>query len=1389
MPRVSSVQSKQYILDSLVSVNELCQSWLGRERSTGRDCFLKVPNPDSRLDFGVQDGILYRSWLNQRALSSRAVVRARAAERERGRLLVEYPVLAPGQWGVLTPEVLWRDFDWIFPAICVTIDYVHLMGLVHCDLKLDNFVVRREGEGFEVRLIDLEFLTRVNERPQHMVFGSPDHIAPEIRNDEGVYQQSDQYSLGISLMRSLEGTGGEEAVLGGDRVSALRKLLQSMTREDPMLRPRVLINALHEHDLVGEAEFRRLEKRLFGMLVVSHFRGADRTELADEKEVRQLLEEQAHVLNIPGEVYENAAAASRSARRATYEAVRDFLVETEVERTGDYWLTRPADELILQLQERLDVIRGERWADFDSADGSPSGMERALAGFERERAAGRPITAYLRLRKYAEAIAERGDELDAGAYYAFREKLMRAAEGLGRWGEALRVQEELLGCEAPDDEAWFGRRYHRAWLLTTHGLYAEGQSALEELLREPIVMAVPARYLKALRLLVFLEYRVGESSHVDELADLLEGSKELPCWDCGIAYYILANVRGLTGDLDQAAIALRRSTGLCRAEGIWAQVAVNLDFQSLMFVNEGKYREAEHYAQLSLRLIRRSRGGSPRSQFCNLLGASSRLGQKVDAEYWSSQLHAQAIREGTVVGLAQYYANEGLVRGSCGDMRGAREALVKVLEFSGQRVSAEVLDQVFHRLAEVAFFQGNRQLVEEYTTRLINSTPTGRNYGFLCETDLMRELAAFYYGSDRSLVRLRQLLTILLTRRYRYYGFICAFHLLLHGNSEMRLQVLEVIQPHAEVYRASEAPVFRSVAMLSEMHARESEYAVEVRVLKEVFRILKGAGQKFLAMQVAGRIAALYAGNGLAKLARKFYQQARKLAAGLENGFFVRHYDEAIASLSDSVGDQGRLVNAMHGISQILKNMQDYEASLQRLVEFAVNETGAERGALLLKVGQTSDLYVAAYFNCDEGSLPDIQDISSSVPLDATRALEPLIIENALTDARTQNYKSVIYHNIHSVLCVPILFEEEVLGTLYLDHHTISALFEKDDVTYIFAIANFLALMLSALKQYKSVNIVNRELMEELRRAGGHMAFITRDESVLAMLRGLPEIARSDAPVLLIGESGTGKEILARRIHALSLRAEMPFVPLNCAALPETLVESELFGIKKGVATGVGEREGKFAAADGGTLFLDEIAEMQLAVQAKVLRVLEYGQYERVGSNRTLWSDVRFIYATNKDLGEMVKRGTFREDLYYRINVCVIEIPPLRERPRDIPVLIDYFLEQFCRRTKPPRFTSDVMNALSAYAWPGNVRELRNFVERICIVRPGREVGLDVLTEEMRGTVRPSVYSKEEAEAVERERIREALLRNGGNQSAAARELSMSVSTLRRRIKKYGLQS
>ncbi|EDM73994.1 Sigma-54 dependent, Vanadium nitrogenase transcriptional regulator, VnfA [Plesiocystis pacifica SIR-1] len=398
-----------------------------------------------------------------------------------------------------------------------------------------------------------------------------------------------------------------------------------------------------------------------------------------------------------------------------------------------------------------------------------------------------------------------------------------------------------------------------------------------------------------------------------------------------------------------------------------------------------------------------------------------------------------------------------------------------------------------------------------------------------------------------------------------------------------------------------------------------------------------------------------------------------------------------------------------------------------------------------------------------------------------------------------------------SFICAPLRQRDgEIVGTLAVDHRGQDPAALQGDVLLIEALAEMLGraieLRRRSMAEREAVELENQRLRAELRGRFRVANIIGNHKSMAQVYDRIARVSSADTTVLLRGESGTGKELVARAIHFASPRAEAPFVAVNCAALPEGTLESELFGHERGAFTGaIGARKGRFELADGGTLFLDEIGELRPHTQVKLLRVLQERRFERVGGATTRRCDVRVLTATHADLEAAMARGEFREDLYYRLNVFEIMLPPLRERGEDILALADFFVERYGPRQRPPvtRIGHDAARHLLAWDWPGNVRELENCIERAVLLTNDGVIEAEHLPPTLRGAAGPSRARAsntpasravaegrtldEALEAVEREILERALADSGGNRASAARALGISERRMGLRVKKYRL--
>ncbi len=484
-------------------------------------------------------------------------------------------------------------------------------------------------------------------------------------------------------------------------------------------------------------------------------------------------------------------------------------------------------------------------------------------------------------------------------------------------------------------------------------------------------------------------------------------------------------------------------------------------------------------------------------------------------------------------------------------------------------------------------------------------------------------------------------------------------------------------------------------------------------------------------------------------------------------------------------------IQALSEIAQTINSIQEIEPLLEKVLEIAMETLAAERGFILLKSTATPQGFeVKSSRNFNEKQLSDITGLSSSVVHDVLRHAEPVLVFEAEADPRYAQAESVMLQKIKSIACVPLSLKNRQIGAIYLDSLSQRSRFTKESLPFLTAFANQAAIAIENARLYESLRRENRRLREEVQRIHGFEGIIGQSPKMREVFDMMSRVLDSDATVLIEGESGTGKELVARAIHYNGHRKDKPFMAVFCGSLPDSLLESELFGHKKGAFTGaVSDKQGLFEAANGGTFFLDEIGDLSLTIQTKLLRVLQEGEIKRVGETQVRRVDVRIISATNKVLQDLVKEGTFREDLYYRLNTIAIRMPALRERKSDIPLLAQHFLDKFAgqRKAQIKGFTPEALDAMTRYAWPGNVRELENTIERAVVLARS-----ELITPEDLRLPEGSVADDWAEEGltlkeVERRLVKKTLETHQGNVSETARALGVSRRWLHYKIKEWEL--
>lgn len=405
---------------------------------------------------------------------------------------------------------------------------------------------------------------------------------------------------------------------------------------------------------------------------------------------------------------------------------------------------------------------------------------------------------------------------------------------------------------------------------------------------------------------------------------------------------------------------------------------------------------------------------------------------------------------------------------------------------------------------------------------------------------------------------------------------------------------------------------------------------------------------------------------------------------------------------------------------RINSNYSDINALLVYILESAMRLVHCESSSLLLVNNETENLNFVVALGPKGAEAKNIPVEKKSIAGWVAENNKSIIIKDVENDPRfSRNVQNKTGYVSRNMIAIPMRVKERCIGVIELINKDGPEPFDESDLNILQLLSNQAGIAYLNADTYRSAKDQISVLSNRIINGSEYHAFVAKSPDVLDLLRVIDEVAKTNATILITGESGVGKELFAEQIHMKSDRSDKPFIRVNCAALSPTLLESELFGHVKGAFTdAVSDRIGRFEAADGGTLFLDEIAELPLDLQTKFLRVLQEQKFERVGSNKTVQVDVRIIAATNRNLEEMVKSGKFRSDLYYRLNIVPLNIPPLRERNEDIEPLAKFFMNKFKIETKKnfEDFSPSARKALYNYYWPGNVRELENSVERACVL-------------------------------------------------------------------------
>jgi Nif-specific regulatory protein len=485
---------------------------------------------------------------------------------------------------------------------------------------------------------------------------------------------------------------------------------------------------------------------------------------------------------------------------------------------------------------------------------------------------------------------------------------------------------------------------------------------------------------------------------------------------------------------------------------------------------------------------------------------------------------------------------------------------------------------------------------------------------------------------------------------------------------------------------------------------------------------------------------------------------------------------------------QSNSFEALYEITRVINSILEPDALLEKILEVAMAHLNAERGFVLLaKQDGQGGFSVSAAKNFGSPQTSDAFAASSSVVRTVIDTGTPVLTYDALTDERFEASTSIITQKILSIICIPLRLSNQPIGAVYLDSSVSRKAFTEESMKFLTVFGHLAAISLENAQRYARLQSENRRLQEAVDLAQRFSHLVGSSERWRRVLERMERVLDVDVAVLITGESGTGKELIARTIHDHGTRQGQPFVAVNCSAIPDQLLESEMFGYVRGAFTGASsDKKGLVEVAERGTLFLDEVADLPPVLQAKFLRLLQEREYRRVGDTKTRTADIRVIAATNRRLEEDVKSGRMREDLFFRLNVVGIHLPPLRERREDIPLLAQHFLRRAAEQYRRPvdSIHAEAMQVLLANEWRGNIRELQNTLERAVVLCRGNQLTRkDFLLDDSAGAEEQSGPTT--LADFERKIIETTLAEMGGNRTHTAERLGVSLRWLQYRLKAW----
>lgn len=1317
-----------YTLLKELSENELTISCLAQNKESYSPCFLKMLNlKTSALSLEAKRKILKTSWHLQSRITFSQISTAYDIVEDDQQVCIAYPYLSPERYRSLTRSDLEKECDNFLPKITFIIDLLHLHGLVHTDIKLSNFLYDTKLN--KVVLIDLDLLAEKDSRPRGFIRGTEKHISPKILNNDILDKTVDYYSLGI-LLEEIKPEHKEHA----DFINELKS-------QAPVHPFSLLGEGLYNHQLISKEEHRMYMQGLFASYMLAKFNNLPKNIRWSQK---SLISVASNVIGINHNII-NFIEHSFQSKLKQFSCFKYLIQQSSIVYFGSCWSLSIPQEAYLHI-----MLQNKETKTSDNMTFYKSLLHRQwyylayLYGTELLNNKTLPLPVKCSLIKDLTQLAIMHDQLEHCLTLIDRYEASA--------GEITKIIErEKIYCLIIKND-----------IVAAHN-FLDKCKLLDQ------------KEIESFRAVIAIR-----SGNTDEAEHYLKKATNILTNDMYLnfqtKYYTLLYYF-YKGEPEEAlALGFQLANEPFRTE-IESFYVANLSMLATLNYEVGTYNKVIKYSKQGIEHSQ-SMATFDKAKTFHIALANTylrKLNFKKSLEHFlnTALLQTSGQNNNNIILYLLTYVNY-LIR--LGNYAKAHDILHSTIQSNASIVSRNI-GKAYQNLIEVAWFTGNIPLAHfahKKATLIFNKI---NDITSLEEVESLLMCIDSYNDNDIDIDGLCESMKSLFEKKSLYCAYRDLFVICLICIKREIALPAEILNLNIPIIEQS--PFIKMVANFYKILAEQPNDVTHISILKTIIPTLRNQKEYFYYAIALELIALEYKRDEEYELSQKYYELALNAYDKINNLTRVRELEQINSNFPKNRTKSDNIA-IIEEITTLLTSVENLSDCNQKVLYLALKLTRAERAVLLVRSIEDCTLRVKAAINCDQASLKEIEDYSSTITNQAYLEDEMYIIDNALEDERLSHYKSIIKHNILSVLAIPLKKGNDVLGVLYLDHHLIPALFQHDDIIFTKTLANLFAIIISASTIMQNYQVKNRELIEDLQTLQGRPTFITEDRELIRLFDQLPRFAQSKASILLLGESGTGKEILANMIHDLSNRKDKPLVKVNAAAIPEKLIEAELFGIADKVATDVKGRMGKFEAADGGTLFIDEIGDLPLEVQAKILRAIEYQEIERVGLKKPIHTDIRFIYATNKNLQDMVEKQLFREDLYYRINTIPIHIPPLRERKQDIPLLITTFLKTFREQGNPISLSPDVIALFQAYRWPGNVRELKHIIERLVLFAQGHSVTLENLPLDIKTNMLNN--TKINPQELEKHNILEALKRNNGNQSKTARELKIPLTTLRRKI-------